>query len=228
VTNSIHPTAIVDPTAVLGSGNRIGPYCIIGAGVVMGNDNYLSSHVVLGSRPEHRAFHDPDSPKGQSVKNLVIGSSNSFGEFFTAQLGTETVTRIGSHGFYMTKSNVGHDCQLADGITMAPLVILGGHVTIGSGANLGIASSVHQTVVIGAFAMVGMNSSVTKDVKPFSLVVNTGSRTVQTGLNNIGLERNGLDGDWTDNYSEYLSGKLPINDLPEKVQLIVKEWQSRK
>lgn len=224
MTNSIDPTALVHPAAVLGKGNFIGPFCVIGPDVIMGDNNHLASHVVLGSRPEHRDFHDQNSSKGREAKLLRIGSSNYFGEFFSAQIGTLTDTTIGSNCFLMTKSNIGHDCIVRDGVTMAPLTILAGHVTVGSGANLGISTAVHQRVAIGSFAMVGMNSSVTNDVKPFALVVNTGSRTVQTGLNLVGLDRNGLSGDWTKHYSEYFSGKLDVENLPEKVKEIVRAW----
>jgi UDP-N-acetylglucosamine acyltransferase len=34
---SIHPTAIIDPTAKIGVDVHIGPYCIIGADVELGD-----------------------------------------------------------------------------------------------------------------------------------------------------------------------------------------------
>ena len=45
----IHPTAIVDPAAQLGSGVTVGPYCIIGPGVTLGEDGSgVGLHVELG------------------------------------------------------------------------------------------------------------------------------------------------------------------------------------
>lgn len=45
----VHPSAIVDPSAVLGDGVNIGPYCIIEAGVQVGNNTRIGAHTVIGS-----------------------------------------------------------------------------------------------------------------------------------------------------------------------------------
>jgi len=42
-----HATAVVHPTAVLGSGVLLGPYCVIGAGASIGDDCCIGSHVVV-------------------------------------------------------------------------------------------------------------------------------------------------------------------------------------
>ncbi|GAC1649167.1 MAG: UDP-3-O-(3-hydroxymyristoyl)glucosamine N-acyltransferase [Acidobacteriaceae bacterium] len=43
----VHPTAVINPTALLGSNPSIGPYAVIGAGVVIGDDCVFHSHVVV-------------------------------------------------------------------------------------------------------------------------------------------------------------------------------------
>lgn len=45
--NLIHPTAIIDATAVLGEGNVIGPSAVVGAKVVLGNNNIVNSGAVI-------------------------------------------------------------------------------------------------------------------------------------------------------------------------------------
>jgi UDP-3-O-[3-hydroxymyristoyl] glucosamine N-acyltransferase len=42
-----HPTAVVHPTAVLGSGVMLGPYCVIGAGSTIGDGCCIGAHVVV-------------------------------------------------------------------------------------------------------------------------------------------------------------------------------------
>jgi UDP-N-acetylglucosamine acyltransferase len=64
---------------------------------------------------------------------------------------------------------------------MAPSANIGGHCSIFESANLGMAAVVHQRVKIGAGCMVGMNSTVTKDAKPFQLWY--GSPARNHGLN---------------------------------------------
>ena len=43
----VHPTAVVDASARLGTGVRIGPYAVIGAGVVIGERAHIDPHVVI-------------------------------------------------------------------------------------------------------------------------------------------------------------------------------------
>jgi UDP-3-O-[3-hydroxymyristoyl] glucosamine N-acyltransferase len=54
----IHPTAVIDPTAKVGTGAHIGPYVVIDAGSVVGDDAVLLAHVVIyrGAKIGHRFF----------------------------------------------------------------------------------------------------------------------------------------------------------------------------
>ncbi len=54
----IHPTAVIDPTATIGSGTHIGPYVVVDADVVVGADSVLLAHVVIyrGARIGQRFF----------------------------------------------------------------------------------------------------------------------------------------------------------------------------
>lgn len=45
----IHPSAIVDPDAELGSGVSIGPYSVIEAGVRIGDNSRIGAHCIIGS-----------------------------------------------------------------------------------------------------------------------------------------------------------------------------------
>jgi UDP-N-acetylglucosamine acyltransferase len=64
---------------------------------------------------------------------------------------------------------------------MAPSTNIAGHCFIFELANLGMATVVHQRAKIGAGCMIGMNSTVTKDTKPFELWY--GSPARNHGLN---------------------------------------------
>ncbi len=46
----IHPSAIIEEGAELGSGVRIGPYCCLGPDVVLGEGVELMPHVVISGR----------------------------------------------------------------------------------------------------------------------------------------------------------------------------------
>ena len=46
----IHPTAIIDKAARLGTNVKVGPYCVIGPHVQLGDNTVLHAHVVLDGR----------------------------------------------------------------------------------------------------------------------------------------------------------------------------------
>ena len=204
MSTAIHPTAIVDSKAELGSGVSIGPYCLVGPDVVMGEDTELLSHAMVTGRTTmgagNRVF--PFSSIGQEPQDLkyhgedsevIIGDNNTFRENVTVNSGTEgggMVTRIGSNNMLMAYTHVAHDCILENGIVLANCSTLAGHVEVADGAIIGGLSAVQQFVRIGELAMIGGMSGVTKDVPPFCLVAG-GYRAGLSGLNVIGLKRRG-------------------------------------
>ncbi len=46
---TIHPTAIVDASAVLADSVQVGPYCVIGPDVTIGERTALHNHVIVQS-----------------------------------------------------------------------------------------------------------------------------------------------------------------------------------
>lgn len=198
----IHPTAVVHPGArleagveigplsVIGDGVRLGPRCRIGAQVMIegetdiGADNRIESHAVLGGLPQIREARDRGG-------TLVLGDGNWIREFVTIHRARDGgVTRIGRGNLLMAYSHVAHDCVLGDGIELANLVQLAGHVEVGDQAGFGGLSAVHQFVRVGAHAFVAAGAMVSQDVPPFSLVA--GDRARVYGLNLVGLRRRGF------------------------------------
>lgn len=201
---SIHPTAIVDPGAVLGVGVEIGPYAIIEAEVrigdgtrvdssaqikrftTLGAKNHVHSMACVGGEPQDLKFHGEES-------RLIIGDRNRIREFSTIHRGTEGgggVTQVGSDNLMMAYSHIAHDCVVGDNNVLANAATLAGHVVVGSGVVVGGLSAVHQFVNIGDFAFIGGKTGVAQDVPPFMLAV--GERATLRGLNLIGLRRQGL------------------------------------
>ena len=201
----VHPTAVVDSSAVLGDGVEIGPWSVVGPGVTLDADVRLLSHVVvqqdthvgartiihpfavIGGDPQHNGY------KGESVR-LEIGTDNVVREHSTFNRGTPQgsgVTRVGSHGLFMTGAHVGHDCVVGDNVVMANQATLGGHARIGSRVFLGGLAAVHQNGRVGQGAIVGGLAAVTRDVIPYGSA--WGNHARLHGLNLIGLKRKGYD-----------------------------------
>ena len=107
---AIHPTAQVDPAAVIGAGVRIGAYSVIGAQVEIGDRTVIGPHVViegptrLGCDNRVAQFAslggDPQDKKFAGERTeLVIGDRNLIREFTTINRGTGDgggVTRLGA------------------------------------------------------------------------------------------------------------------------------------
>ncbi|MDH5526216.1 MAG: acyl-ACP--UDP-N-acetylglucosamine O-acyltransferase [Nitrospirota bacterium] len=234
---AIHPTALVDPKAELGSGVSVGPFTVIGPQVRVGDGCEIGSHVVLSGNttigPGNRIFpHNAIGGIPQDLKyagedtRLEIGERNTFREFMTVNLGTEGgggVTRIGNGNLFMAYVHVAHDCIIGDRTILANAVTLAGHVEVEDGAVVGGLSAVHQFTRIGSLAMIGGCSAVDQDVAPFCMAI--GNRISLRGLNLVGLKRLGLSRDdiriLKDAYGELFTTDRP---LKESVQVIQNKW----
>jgi UDP-N-acetylglucosamine acyltransferase len=200
---SIHPTAVVDPRAVIASGVQIGPYAVIGPEVELGEDTRIGPHVVIDGRVRmgRRNHIFPGACIGLEPQDLkysgaptevVLGDDNTIRECVTINRATHEgeQTRIGSGNLLMAYSHLGHNCDLGDRIVIANGVAVAGHVVIGDRAVIGGVLGIHQFVQIGTLAMVGGMSRIDRDVPPFLMVEGHPGRL--RGLNRIGLRRSGL------------------------------------
>jgi UDP-N-acetylglucosamine acyltransferase len=199
----IHETAIVHPNAQLGSGVEIGAFSLIGADVVIGDNTTISAHVVvepfttigtdcrvgtgavLGGKPQDRKYSGECS-------FLRIGDRNIIREYVTIHraAGEGNETRIGDDNMLMAYCHVGHNCVLGDGITMANMVGISGHVSVEDKAVFGGMVGVHQFVRIGKLAMLGGYSKIVRDVPPFMMA--DGRPMKVYDLNVLGLRRSGV------------------------------------
>ena len=200
----IHPTAAVDPAAVLDGTVEIGAYSIIGPNVVIGPRTKIGPHVVIEGHTTIGADNTlfqyssigaapQDKKYGGEPTRLEIGDRNTVREFCTLNLGTVQdagVTRIGNDNWIMAYVHIAHDCQLGSNLILANNATLGGHVHLDDWVFLGGMTSVHQFCRIGAHAMTAFTAAVTQDVPPF--VTAAGNRAGPVGINSEGLKRRGF------------------------------------
>lgn len=190
-TNYIHPTAIVDSDVIknMGTGNWIGPYCNIRSGTLIGDDNIFEGFCSIGTPPEFKGYQAPEEITNYLVR---IGSRNKINEFTTInQAMNSGFTFVGDDCYIMRGVHIGHDARIEDKVTLSCNVIVGGHSHVLFGANCGLGSIIHQKRVVGAFAMIGMNSTVTKSIKPYCTAV--GSPCKEIKINSVGMERAGFE-----------------------------------
>ena len=201
--NEVHPTAIVEAGAELGSGVTVGAYSIVRAGVRIGDGTTIGPHCVVEGRTtlgrDNRVFQfssigaaPQDKKYAGEPTELVIGDRNMIREYCSFNTGTVQdggVTRIGSDNWIMAYVHIAHDCQVGDNTIIASFSGLAGHVHLGDWAIVGGQSGLHQFVRMGAHAMTGFQSHVSRDVPPFMMV--DGNPLAVRGFNSEGLRRRG-------------------------------------
>ncbi len=204
MTARIHPTAIVDPSAVLGNNVEIGPWAIVGPQCTLGDDTVISAratlerNVRLGARVQIGIGAvlggDPQDLKYRGEETWVdIGDETSVREYATINRGTahSFTTKVGSGCFLMSYVHLAHDCHLGDNIIISNGTQLAGHVTIEDKVTISGLCAVHQFARIGRHAFIGGMSRVPQDVPPFVKAV--GNPLKLFGLNSVGLSRSGFD-----------------------------------
>ena len=232
---SIHPTAIVDPSATIGTGTKVGAFatigpnvaiganCSIGASAVIdgwteiGDDTQIYPFASIGLEPQDLKY------KGEVTK-LVIGRRNIFREFVTINRGTKGgggVTMIGDRNVFMAYVHVAHDCHVGSDTIFGPHATLGGHVAVEDYANISAGSAVHQFCRVGAHGFIGGYSVITKDALPYARTV--GSRPARIfGANSIGLSRRGIPPETIEKlkrtFRYLLQSKLNTSRALEKIQ----------
>lgn len=200
----IHPLAVIEPGAQIGTGVRIGPFCHVSAEAVIGDGVELVSHVsvlnattigagtkvypmaILGGPPQNTRH------KGGRT-TLTIGSNCTIREGVTMHVGTDTsrgATVVGDNGYFLAYAHIAHDCIVGSNVTFANGATLGGHCEVGDNVNIGGLTAVHQFVRIGDNAFLGGCSAVVGDVIPYAIAM--GNRASLRGLNIVGLKRSGF------------------------------------
>lgn len=202
---SIHPTALIESGAVIPESAKVGPYCTVGANVVLGEGCELVSHVVLDG---HTRLGDGCRVHSFAAVGVAPQDLKYAGEPTSAEIGRETVirecvtisrgtaggggtTRVGRNCLIMAYAHIGHDSNIGDNCILANGATLAGHVSVEEWATVGALCPVHQYCRIGRHAYVGGGTTITQDVLPFSLT-SAKRETRAYGLNKVGLERRGF------------------------------------
>jgi sugar O-acyltransferase (sialic acid O-acetyltransferase NeuD family) len=167
----------------------------IGGAPVLGPIDAIADHpdagvVVCVGRPDgYAARRDLVASLGVSADRYatIVHPTASVGA--TCALGTGSVVlahvaltadvTVGDHVAVMPQVVLTHDVRVDDFATLASGVRLGGAVHVGTGAYLGAGVCVREGCRIGSWAMVGMNSTVTRDVPAERLWFGSPARDVR-------------------------------------------------
>ena len=196
----VHTTAIVDPSAEIGTGTRVGAGALIEADVHIGRDCQIEAYAiirkharigdavkvdsfsVIGGDPQASGF-DPST-----VSHVEVGDRTLIREAVTINRASAAAAKtvIGEDCFLMANSHVAHDCVLEEGVILANNAMIAGHIRIGEKTFIGGGAGIHQFCRIGAYCMIAGNATITADVPPYLMAAELNEAH---GLNLVGLRR---------------------------------------
>lgn len=198
--SKIHPLAVVEPGANIGSDVTIEPFAVVKANVTLKDRVVIKSHAYIDGFttidedtvvwPGASIGTKPQDLKYRGEKSFIeIGKHCEIREYATINSSCmeNSVVKIGDHCLIMAYCHVAHNCSIGNRVIMANSSMLAGHVTVEDFAIIGGFTPVHQFSRIGTHAMVGGFSRVSHDVPPYT--IGGGSPFRFGGLNLIGLKR---------------------------------------
>ena len=202
--NKIHSLAVVDPEAILGDNNEIGPFCVIDKNVVIGDNNKFLNSVTVhqGARIGNGNEFFPGasiSTKPQDLKfqgeetTCEIGDNNSIRENVTISRGTASKgkTVVGSGNLLMENMHIGHDCVIGNGCIIGNSTKFAGEVVVDDCAIISACCLFHQFLHVGGYGMFQGGSRTSQDIPPYVIA---GKEPIRyAGVNLIGLRRRGFN-----------------------------------
>lgn len=186
----IHPSAVIEPGALLGTDCYVGPGAVIESGVSVGDRCQIHAHVTLlertvvgddvtigpGTCIGYAGFGYEREADGTPLLiphlgGVRIGDRVEIGSNTSIDRGTIEDTVIEDDAKIDNLVHVAHNCRVGRGSFVIATAILCGGVHVGEGAWVAPNASVLEHVTIGEGAQVGLSATVLRDVEPGALVV---------------------------------------------------------
>jgi acetyltransferase-like isoleucine patch superfamily enzyme len=202
----IHPHVVIEPGVVIGNGVEIFPGTYIGkipkGGSVTARQITFEKKIIVGD-------HCNIGPHAVLYYGLTVGNNTLIGDGASLREGVivghhcllsryVTInynTKIGSHTRIMDLTHITGNCIIGEGVFISVLVsttndnvvvtrqydeeqVRGPHVH--NGATVGAGACLLPGVTIGEGAFVGANAVVTKDVKPYDVVMGVPAQVIRS------------------------------------------------
>jgi UDP-N-acetylglucosamine acyltransferase len=191
MTRTVASSAFIGPGVELGADVVVAPFAVVLGPTRIGDGVRIGPGAHVGGPPEIATVRQNDPWLGDlDHHEVVIGAGTVLRDHVVVHHGSVRPTVIGERCWIFSGAYLAHDVVLGDDVTVSAGAALGGHVTVRSGANLGLNVSVHQRRSVGALSMVGMGTTVTRDVPPFATAYGVPPRV--HGVNRFGMARAGV------------------------------------
>lgn len=200
--NQIDSDVIIHNNVKIGDNNIIKSGTIIYSNTEIGDNNTILEHNMIGSLAVE-ASQDYNELK---YKGLIIGNNNMFHVRNIISSGHNNKTIIGDNNKILSDVYISHDNVIGNNVTFYPRVFSAGIVQYYDHSNVGAGACVHQKLKVGAYSMIGMNSTITKNVLPYFICINN----KYSRLNSKKLDSKKLDNNST-NMLKFIENKIINN-----------------
>lgn len=201
--SNIHPTAVIESGAIIGSNVTVEPYAVIKSNVTLEDNVTIKSHAYIDGfttigegtviYPSASIGTKTQDLKFRGEKTFVkIGKNCEIREFVTINSSCQenSTVQVGDNCLIMAYCHIAHNCIVGNRVIMSNNATLAGHVIVEDCATIGGMTPIHQFSRIGCYAFVGGMSRVTHDIPPYT--IGAGIPYKFGGLNLIGLKRHGF------------------------------------
>ncbi len=185
----VHPSAVVDPLAVLGEGVTIGALCVIEAGAVIGKGSHLQGQVYVGRNsrigeqcwlmPGVKVSAECQLGRGVRLQPGVVVGSDGFGYAFVQgrhekvpQVGTVIIgddVEIGANTTIdrarFSRTVIGEGTKIDNLVQIAHNVIIGKHCILCAQVGISGSATIEDYAVLGGQAGVAGHITIGKGAK---------------------------------------------------------------
>lgn len=226
----IHPSAFIGEGVFIGSGVTVGPNAVVLGPCTIEDGVWIGGGSNIGAPPEITSARQNSAWAGELEHlGVRIGAGAVIREFAVVHQGSVRETTIGAGSWILNRAYVAHDVLIGEGVTLSAGVSIGGHCQIDNRVNVGMNASVHQHRIIGAGAMIGMGTPLTRDVPPFAMVYGAPPRL--RAINTVGMSRAGIGETAISALAaSYRAGDLfpQVGSSLEEIRAELDWWQQRK
>jgi len=182
----IHSSATIGENVSLGKGVSIGEgtviedHVVIKPNVTIGKGCYIKSFACIGGEGFGYARDENSVPvKILQLGNVELGDRVNVGSFVSINRATLGTTYIGADTKLDDHVHIGHNCNIGERSIITACTELSGGVVVGNDVWIGPNSSIIQKVKIGSGAYIGIATSVRKNVDRNTKVAGNPMRVIK-------------------------------------------------
>lgn len=133
----------------------------------------IAEHMGSQGQPRFATLIDPAAIVGTREVAIGEGSVICAGAVLTTRIS------LGKHGLINRNANIGHESQMGDYVTIAPLAAVSGRVTLGDLVEVGTGACIRQGLAMAPGSMLGMGGVLLNNTEDNALVVGNPARLLR-------------------------------------------------